>query len=114
MALYQRGRTWYADFYHGKTRVQVSTGTANRREAEKFLALRVSEVERGEYAKPIRITLAELGSQYMDYAKANKRSWLRDQQILEHLNGAFGHMLLPDITGLPIEGKHSPGLPAEG
>jgi integrase len=103
MALYQRGRTWYADFYHGKTRVQVSTGTANRREAEKFLALRVSEVERGEYAKPIRIMLAELGKQYMDYAKANKRSWLRDQQILEHLNGAFGSMLLPDITALPIE-----------
>ncbi len=40
----------------------------------------------------------------MDYAKANKRSWLRDQQILTHLNGAFGTMLLPDITaGLPIE-----------
>lgn len=34
MALYRRGRVWYADFYvHGK-RVQESTGTANRREAE--------------------------------------------------------------------------------
>ena len=54
MALYQRGRIWYADFYvHGK-RVQESTGTANRREAEKFYALRISEVERGEYAKPVR------------------------------------------------------------
>ena len=49
MALYTRGRIWYADFYNGKSRVQVSTGTANRREAEKFLALRISEVERGEY-----------------------------------------------------------------
>jgi integrase len=103
MALYQRGRVWYADFYDGKTRVQVSTGTANRREAEKFLALRISEVERGQYAKPARITLAELGQQYMDYAKANKRSWLRDSQILEHLNDAFGNRLLPDITPLPIE-----------
>jgi integrase len=83
--------------------VQVSTGTASRREAEKFLALRVSEVERGEYFKPARITLAELGAQYMDYAKANKRSCLRDQQILTHLGGAFGNMLLPDITALPIE-----------
>lgn len=103
MALYRRGRKWYADFYDGKARVQVSTGTANRREAEKFLALRLSEIERGEFVKPAKITLAELGQQYMDFAKANKRSWLRDQQILAHLNGAFGTMLLPEITALPIE-----------
>ncbi len=103
MALYQRGRIWYADFYNGGARVQVSTGTANRREAEKILALRISEVGRGEYAKPIRITLAELTEQYMDYAKVNKRSWLRDQQLLAHLNRAFGRLLLSDITALPIE-----------
>jgi len=103
MSLYQRGRIWYVDFYNGKSRVQISTRTANRREAEKLLALRVSEVERGEYVKPTRITLAELGAQYMDYAKANKRSWLRDQQILTHLNDAFGTMPIPDITALPIE-----------
>ena len=83
--------------------MQVSTGTANRREAEKFVALRISEVERGEFVRPAKITLAELGRQYMDYAKANKRSWLRDQQILAHLKGAFGNVLLPGITALPIE-----------
>ncbi len=103
MALYRRGWVWYADFYNGNERVHVSTGTANRREAEKFLALRLSEIERGEYAKPARITLAELGRQYMDYAKAHKRSWDRDEQILRHLNGAFGEMLLPAITVLAIE-----------
>lgn len=103
MALYQRGRVWYADFYNGKARVQISTGTANRRLAEKFLNSRMSEASRGKYAKPVRITLSELGKQYMDYAKANKRSWLRDQQILKHLKDAFGSMLLPDITALPIE-----------
>jgi integrase len=103
MAVYRRGRIWYADFYNGKARMQVSTGTANRREAEKFLALRISEVERGEFVRPAKITLAELGQQYMDYVRANKRSWLRDQQILAHLNCAFGNMLLPDITVLPIE-----------
>jgi hypothetical protein len=103
MALYQRGRIWYADFYNGKQRVQVSTGTVKRREAEKFVALRISEVERGEFVRPAKIKLAELGRQYMHYAKANKRSWLRDQQILVHLNGALGNVLLPGITALPIE-----------
>ena len=103
MALYRRGRKWYADFYDGKTRVQASTGTANRREAEKFLALRLSEIERGEFVKPTRITLAELGQQCMDFARTNKRSWQRDEQILRHLNLAFGSLLLTEITALPIE-----------
>src|SRR5690349_15833483 len=103
MALYRRGQIWYADFYERGKRVQESTGTTNRRKAEKFLALRISEIERGVYAKPVKITLSEFGEKYMEYAKANKRSWIRDQQILGHLNGAFGSMLLTDITALPIE-----------
>ena len=42
MALYRRkdAGIWYADFYVDGQRVQESTGTANKREAEKFLALR--------------------------------------------------------------------------
>ena len=103
MALYLRDRIWYADFYDQGKRVQVRTGTSNRRKAEEFLALRISEIVRGVYAKPVKMTLSELGEKYMEFAKANKRSWLRDQQILGHLNDAFGTMLLTNITALPIE-----------
>ena len=103
MALYQRGRVWYADYYDRGKRVQESTGETNRHKAEKFLALRISEIERGVYAKPVKMTLSELGAKYMEFAKANKRSWLRDQQTLGHLNDAFGTKLLTDITALPIE-----------
>ena len=39
-------------------RVQECTGTANRREAEKFLALRISEVQRGVFVKPVNYHLA--------------------------------------------------------
>jgi len=39
----------------------------------------------------------------MEYAKANKRSWLRDEQIMVHLNAAFGSMQLSDIGPFPIE-----------
>ena len=67
----------------------MSTGTANKREAERCPALRLSEVEQEKYVKPARITFAELGQQFMDHAKANKRLWLRDQQILKHLKDAL-------------------------
>jgi integrase len=100
MKLYQRGRFWYLTFYVRGRRVQESTGTADRRKAEKIYALRMAEVERGEYAQSAKVTLAQFGQQYMEYAKANKRSWLRDEQIMAHLTQAFGKLRLDDI-GVP-------------
>lgn len=41
--------------------MQESTGTSDRRKAEKFYARRLSEVERGEYAQSAKITLAQFG-----------------------------------------------------
>ena len=103
MALYQRGRIWYADYYADGRRTQESTGTANKREAEKFLALRVSEVQRGVFVKPVNTTLPELGERYIEYAKLHKRSWLRDEQMLAKLQAFFGPARLRDITGLRVE-----------
>ncbi|HEY6391032.1 MAG TPA: hypothetical protein VIX89_07130 [Bryobacteraceae bacterium] len=73
---------WYADYYADGQRVQESTGTANKREAEKVLALRISEVQRGVFVKPVNITLADFGERYIEYAKTHKRSWKRDVQML--------------------------------
>ena len=82
MALYQRGRIWYADYYANGERMQESTGTANKREAEKILALRISEIQRGVFVKPVNVTLPEFGEKYIEYAKLHKRSWKRDVQML--------------------------------
>ena len=103
MALYLRGRIWYADYYANGERVQESTGTANRREAEKHLALRISEVQRGVFVKPVNTTLPELGERYIEYARLHKRSWKRDVQMLGHLTGFFGASKLRDITALRVE-----------
>jgi len=103
MKLYQRGRVWYLTFYVRGKRVQESTGTTDRRRAEKLFASRLSEVERGQYTRSAKITLAQFGQQYLDYAKANKRSWRRDEQILTHLNAAMGKMQMSDISALQIE-----------
>ncbi len=103
MALYQRGRIWYADYYANGERLQESTGTANKREAERFLALRVSEVQRGVFVKPVNTTLPELGERYIEYAKLHKRSWKRDVQMLCNLHAFFGPAKLRDITPLRVE-----------
>ena len=103
MALYQRGRIWYADYYANGERLQESTGTANKREAEKFLALRISEVQRGVFVKPVNTTLPELGERYIEYAGLHKRSWKRDVQMLGNLHAFFGSAKLRDITPLRVE-----------
>jgi integrase len=103
MAIYRRGRIWYADFYVQGRRVQESAGTANRREAEKFYGLRLSEVQCGTYVRPAKVMLTEFGEQYMSFAKVNKRSWLRDEQILVHVNEFFGDALLRNIGPLQVE-----------
>jgi integrase len=103
MALYRRGQTWYADYQADGKRVQESTGTANRREAEKFLALRVSEVQRGVYVKPVHVPLAELWERYNAYSKAHKRSWKRDEQMYANLQRFLGPVNLEAITPLRVE-----------
>ena len=98
MALRRRGQNWYADYYADGHRVIECTGTANKREAEKFLAQRVSEVQRGVFVKPVNTTLAELGERYIERAKLHKRSWKRDIQMLGNLQVFFGPIRLLDIT----------------
>jgi integrase len=98
MALYRRGRIWYADFYRNGRRMQASTGTSNRREAEKFL---VSHLAGEEKLGPV--SFKDFGQRYMEYAKTNKRSWRRDEQLLKHLTDFYQPALLSDIGQLSVE-----------
>jgi hypothetical protein len=45
-----------------------------RRDAERLHAFRKSEVLRGVYREPVRISLESFADRYMEYAKTNKRS----------------------------------------
>ena len=105
MAIYKRGRIWWIDFYdQRRNRVQESSQSSNRREAEKLLSLRQADVMRGNYQLPCKITLDEFGRKYLEYAKANKRSWERDVPMLSHFKGFFGNRLLSEIAPADMEG----------
>ena len=106
MGIYRRGSIFWIDFYdQNRSRIQESSQSSSRREAEKLLALRKSEVLRGLYRQPLKITFGEFGQRYMEHAKTNKRSWLRDQQMLEHLSSHFGkERPLAEVGPVDIEG----------
>jgi hypothetical protein len=84
----------------GRGALQTSTGTPNTGEAERFMAKCMAQ---GDSVKPVRISLEEFGQRYMEYAKTNKRSWVRDEQMLKQLNGFYQSALLSDIGQLSVE-----------
>ncbi|HEV8039080.1 MAG TPA: site-specific integrase [Bryobacteraceae bacterium] len=105
MGVYRRKEAgvWYVDFFANGKRVQESTGSRNKREAEKYLALRVSEVQRGVYVKLVHVPLPELWERYFAYARTHKRSWERDVQMFRNLENFLGTATLTSITPLRVE-----------
>lgn len=106
MGIYKRGRVWWVDYFdQSRERIQESSHSTNRRDAESLLNIRKSEILRGVFRRPVKITFGEFGERYMEHAKVNKRSWLRDEQMLGHLKEFFGiERRLSEITSADIEG----------
>jgi integrase len=106
MGIYRRGKVFWIDYHdENRERVQESSRSSIRRDAEALLTLRKSELLRGVYRRPVKISFGGFGERYMEYAKANKRSWLRDEQMLKHLGEFFGtERQLAEITAADIEG----------
>ena len=106
MGVYRRGGVWWIDYYdQNRERVQESSQSSNKRDAEALFALRKSEIVRGVFRRPVKITFNELGKRYMEHAKANKRSWLRDEQMYRNLKEFFGgERQLTDFNPADIEG----------
>lgn len=106
MGIYKRGRVWWVDYFdQNRERIQESSRSTNRRDAESLLNIRKSEILRGVFRRPVKIAFGEFGKRYMEHAKINKRSWLRDEQMLGHLERFFGsERQLTEITSADIEG----------
>lgn len=106
MGVYKRGGKYWIDFYDSeRNRIQESSHSFLKRDAEDLLALRTAEIVRGTFRKPVKITFKELSVRYLDYAKGNKRSWLRDEQMLKPLTEYFGSdRQFREIRPIDIEG----------
>jgi hypothetical protein len=106
VGVYRRGGVWWIDYYDkNRERMQETSQSPIKRDAEALLALRKSEIVRGVYKRPVKTTFDEFGKRYMDHAKANKRSWLRDEQMYRNLKEFFGsERQLTDFNPADIEG----------
>ena len=58
MAIYKRGGVYWIDYYdRNRERVQESSHSSRKADAEALFALRKSEILRGVYKRPVKITL---------------------------------------------------------
>lgn len=103
MRKYQRGQTWYVDYYYDGRRIRRRVGS--EKDAENALAAIKADILRGEYRfkKDRKIRFEDFAKEYLDYAKINKRSWGRDESSLKRLLPHFKDMLLSKITPRHIE-----------
>ena len=103
MGIYKVKDTWYIDFYADGRRIRKAVGS--RRDAENALAAVKADILRGEYRfkKDRKIRFEDFAKEYIEFAKINKRSWLRDECALKKIVPHFEGLVLSKITPHHIE-----------
>jgi len=105
LAVFKKGNDWYIDYYVNGRRKREKIGP-NRKLAETVLSKRKVQIAEGKFldiSKQPKTRFKDFASEYLNFSKTNKRSWLRDRTSIRHLKAVFGSRYLSDITPLMIE-----------
>lgn len=104
MGIYKVGNTYYIDYYCEGRRVR-EPASKRKAEAKEMLEARKTDIKRGEFQLPgkRKIKFEDFAEEYMEYAKTNKRSWIRDEMVLRHLIPYFKGIPLSKINPKQIE-----------
>jgi len=108
MGVYKRkpDGPYYIDYYTPEGRKRESAKTYSKKEAERCLQSRLGDVRQGRYKlqdrKKAVSTLKSFSDEYLMWAKANKRSWQRDEYSLKHLLPFFGNCRLSGIKLIDV------------
>ena len=106
MAIFKKNDNWYIDYYVNGRRKRKKIGP-NRKQALTVLQKRKVQIAENKFLdveEQGTIRLEEMGKLFLEnYSKPNKRSWRRDEQIVNHLKDFFKERKLQEIGPLDIE-----------
>ncbi len=106
MAVFKKNDNWYIDYYVNGRRKREKIGP-NRKQALIVLQKRKVQIAENKFLdieEQGTIKLEEMGTLFLEnYSKPNKRSWRRDEEIVNHLTDFFKGRKLQDIGPLDIE-----------
>jgi integrase len=101
MGVFQRGKSFYIDFYRGSKRIRESVGSA-KGQAIKALSIRKSEIAQGKFhlvSKSSNLLLGELADRYIELVSFAKRGCRNELYIIQRLKQFIGTRRISDLTG---------------
>ncbi len=102
MGLYKRQKVWWMSFVCTGKRYRRSTATDNQKLAQRIYDKIKGQIAEGKWFDVLEEeerTFKDLMDRYMaEHSKPKKRSWLRDEVSLSHLNPFFGSKTLEEIS----------------
>ncbi len=105
MGVYRKGGKWHIDYYFQGRRIREVAGLT-KEQAQKALSVRQAEIYQGKFkiqdAKPSP-RFEEFAKQFLEWSRANKRSWLRDESLVAHLVRFFRGRTLAEISPWLVE-----------
>ena len=108
MAIYQRGKNWYVDFWFEGQRIRERIGPSKKL-AMTVLAKRKTEIGENKFLDkrkdPDPITFHDFAKEYLTWAKSNKKpsSYQRDFYIMRIFDKEFEGKTIQEITAWQIE-----------
>ena len=97
----KRGITYSLDYRVNGYRTIESLGRITKRQAELIMAQRQKEIAEGKF--PIikdykKVLFFDICHEFLEWSRAHKRSYLRDEGIIKNLKSYFGNIPLYQIT----------------
>jgi hypothetical protein len=101
--------TWYIRYrdHDGREIKEKVPLAETKRQADLKLAQRLMQVEEGTLpalARQKKVSLVEILDEFVEFGKAHKRSWDRDELSTTHLKRFFGDVPACTVTAARIEG----------
>lgn len=108
MGLYKRGTLWWMRFSIQGKQIRRSTGTSDRKLADKVFKKVMGEIAEGDWFERLpgeEKTLSELFGKYLEeHSKPNKsgKSYVRDKAIAERMVKEFGDVTVAEVSAEAI------------
>jgi len=105
MGIFKKNGSWFIDFYIGSRRIREKVGSKGA--AQRALAIRQAQVAQGRFDLCPQMsvpTFEQFAERYAEFAKANKRGFLRNENYrIQQLVRFFGKRKLSDLTSWDAE-----------
>jgi len=95
---------WYYDFMYNRRRFRGIGGTTKTQALRTLEHVRTEVInETYQHSKEMNTKFEDISEEFLTSSRTNKRSWIRDEQLVKNLSGHFKAKMLNQIKPSDIE-----------